>query len=49
MNRIPASQRTGERLKAQMDGRGEERDLRSELVRLAAQLILEEGRETLAL
>ena len=45
MNRIPASERTRERLKALMDGRSEEGDLRSELVRLAARLILEEGLE----
>jgi putative transposase len=45
MDRIPASERTRERLKALMEGRGEEGDLRSELVRLAARLIVEEGLE----
>ena len=45
MDRIPASERTRERLKALMDGRSEEGDLRSELVRLAARLIVEEGLE----
>jgi putative transposase len=45
MERIPASERTRERLKALMSGHGEEGDLRSELVRLAARLILEEGLE----
>jgi len=43
MERIPASERTRERLKALMDGRGEATDERSELVRLAARLIIEEG------
>ena len=45
MGRIPASERTRERLKALMDGQSEEGDLRSALVRLAARLILEEGLE----
>jgi transposase-like protein len=45
MERIPASERTRERLKALMSGHGEEGDLRSELVRFAARLILEEGLE----
>lgn len=45
MDRIPASERTREKLKALMDGRGEGTDERSELVRLAARLIIEEGLE----
>ena len=45
MDRIPASERTRERLKALMEGHGEKADLRSELVRLAARLIVEEGLE----
>src|SRR5438876_93555 len=45
MDRIPASERTRERLKALMEGHGEAGDLRSELVRLAARLIVEEGLE----
>jgi len=45
MGRIPASERTRERLKALMDGQSEECDLRSALVRLAARLIVEEGLE----
>jgi len=45
MVRIPASERTRERLKALMDGQSEEGDLRSALVRLAARLIVEEGLE----
>lgn len=45
MDRIPASERTRERLKALVEGRGEGSDMRSELVRLAAQLIVEEGLE----
>jgi hypothetical protein len=45
MGRIPASERTRERLKALMDGQSEEGDLRSALVRLAARLIVEEGLE----
>ena len=45
MDRIPASERTRERLKALMSGHGEESDLRSDLVRLAARLIIEEGLE----
>src|SRR6266699_999335 len=45
MDRIPASERTRERLKALMDGQSEEGDLRSALVRLAARLIVEEGLE----
>src|SRR5947199_9548548 len=45
MDRIPASERTRERLKALMEGHGEAGDLRSELVRLAARLIIEEGLE----
>lgn len=45
MDRIPASERTREMLKALMDGRSEATDGRSELVRLAARLIVEEGLE----
>ena len=45
MGRIPASERTRERLKALMDGQSEEGDLCSALVRLAARLIVEEGLE----
>jgi putative transposase len=45
MDRIPASERTRERLKALIEGHGERSDLRSELVRLAARLIVEEGLE----
>lgn len=45
MNRIPASERTRETLKALMDGRAEATDERSALVRLAARLIIEEGLE----
>ena len=45
MDRIQASERTRERLKALLDGRGEATDERSELVRLAARLIVEEGLE----
>ena len=45
MDRIPASERTRERLKALIEGDGEGSDLRSELVRLAARLIVEEGLE----
>src|SRR5213592_4367385 len=45
MERIPASERTRERLKALIEGDGEGSDLRSELVRLAARLIVEEGLE----
>jgi hypothetical protein len=44
MDRIPASERTRERLKALLGGHGEG-DLRSDLVRLAARLIVEEGLE----
>ena len=45
MERIPASERTRERLKTLMDGKGEAADGRSELVRLAARLIIEEALE----
>jgi transposase-like protein len=45
MGRIPASERTRERLKTLMDGQSEEGDLRSALVSLAARLIVEEGLE----
>ena len=45
MERIPASERTREKLRALMDGQGEMPDARSELVRLAARLIIEEALE----
>ena len=45
MDRIPASERTREKLKALMEGRSEVADGRSELVRLAARLIIEEALE----
>ncbi len=45
MERIPASERTREKLKALMEGRSETGDGRSELVRLAARLIIEEALE----
>jgi putative transposase len=45
MQRIPASERTRERLQALMNGVGESADGRSELVRLAARLIIEEALE----
>jgi putative transposase len=45
MERIPASERTRERLKALMEGRAEATDELSELVRLAARLIIEEALE----
>jgi putative transposase len=45
MERIPASERTREQLKALMEGRSEAGEERSELVRLAARLILEEALE----
>ena len=43
MDRIPASERTRERLTALLEGKGERGDLRSELMRLA--VIIEEGLE----
>ena len=43
MERIPASERTRERLKALMEGRAQVSDPSSELVRLAARLIVEES------
>jgi putative transposase len=46
MERIPASDRTREKLKALMEGRSEVADGRSELVRLAARLIIEEALES---
>lgn len=45
MERIPASDRTRERLRALMNGESEAADGRSELVRLAARLIIEEALE----
>lgn len=45
MERIPGSERTRERLKALMDGESDAADGRSELVRLAARLIIEEALE----
>src|SRR5437588_1569160 len=46
MERIPASERTREKLRALMAGRSEVEDERSELVRLAARLIIEEALES---
>ena len=43
MARIPASERTREKLRALVDGRRELEDGRSELVRLAARLIIEQA------
>ncbi len=45
MERIPASERTREKLKALMEGRSESVEGRSDLVRLAARLIIEEAME----
>src|SRR5271169_3798155 len=45
MERIPASERTREKLKALMEGRIEAPDGRSELMRQAARLIIEEALE----
>ena len=45
MERIPASERTREKLRTLIQGRGETAGGRSELVRLAAQLIIEEALE----
>jgi putative transposase len=45
MERIPASERTREKLKALIEGRSEAEERGSELVRLAARLILEEALE----
>jgi putative transposase len=45
MARIPASDRTREKLKAVMEGRSDASSERSELVRLAARLIIEEALE----
>jgi len=45
MERIPASERTREKLKALTQGRGEVEDGRSELVRLAVRRIIEEALE----
>ena len=45
MERIPASERTREKLKSLMSGQAEATDARSELVRLAARLIAEEAME----
>jgi putative transposase len=45
MARIPASERTREKLRVLMDGRSEVEDERSELVRLAVRLIIEEALE----
>jgi len=45
MDRIPASERTREKLRALMDGRSQVEEERSELVRLAARLIIEEALE----
>jgi transposase-like protein len=45
MERIPASERTREQLKALMEGKGEAIESNSDLVRLAARLIIEEALE----
>jgi transposase-like protein len=45
MERIPASERTREKLKVLIEGRSETQDGRSDLVRLAARLIIEEALE----
>ncbi|MBX6323636.1 MAG: transposase, partial [Rhodospirillaceae bacterium] len=45
MERIPASERTGEQLKALMEGKAEAVKSSSDLVRLAARLIIEEALE----
>jgi transposase-like protein len=45
MERIPASERTREKLQALMEGRSAAEDGRSQLVRLAARLIIEEALE----
>src|SRR6185312_4272947 len=45
MERIPASERTREKLRALIEGRSAIEDGRSELVRLAARLIIEEALE----
>jgi len=45
MERIPASERTRERLKAQMEGKADATGSNSDLVRLAARLIIEEALE----
>jgi transposase-like protein len=45
MERIPASERTREKLKALMDGTAEGMESNSDLVRLAARLIIEEALE----
>ena len=45
MERIAASERTREKLRTLIEGRSEAADERSELVRLAARLIIEEALE----
>lgn len=45
MERIPASERTREKLQALMEGRSEIEESGSELVRLAVRLIVEEALE----
>jgi putative transposase len=45
MERIPASERTREHLKALMEGKSPVREASSELVRLAARLVIEEALE----
>ena len=45
MERIPASERTREQLKALMEGKAEATESNSDLVRLAARLIIEEALE----
>ena len=43
MQRMPATERTREKLRELIEGRSEVEDGRSELVRLAARLIIEEA------
>ncbi len=45
MQRIPATERTRDKLRELIEGRSEVEDGRSELVRLAARLIIEEALE----
>jgi len=45
MERIAASERTREKLRTLIEGRSEAADERSELVRLAARLMIEEALE----
>jgi hypothetical protein len=45
LERIPASERSREKLKALLEGQGGPSEVRSELVRLAARLMIEEALE----